>query len=285
MKVNMSLGADLRQWVGSAIVIGLTCGFITKSCAQTASVESKPTKRGKTGAISTSLKLYEDSYFSIQIPSDWNVSRVDRPIALLAGDHPGVAQFPDPGDGLLLTKNGYTLSLNNHAGQTSPIPGGRFFEVFAIPWLKDKDVSYAWGCGGYLLEEPEPTGEGLPYFNLIFSSLDSEGRKTCGIPKDIVIERRWFAGYFTTAKGMWLFDSESTDCAGKAYTLTSPARTPSELPLLDDPGLKRVIHEAIGIVNSIRYKRCPPAKEPTPEVWASASEGKPQGCNFPPQRA
>lgn len=39
-----------------------------------------------------------------------------------------------------------------------------------------------------------------------------------------------------------------------AYTFTSGAETPDELPVVGDPGLKKIINEAIDIVDSIRYK-------------------------------
>jgi len=156
-----------------------------------------------------------------------------------------------------LEKNSYALNVNNGAGQTSPIPGGRIFEVFRMPWLSD--VTDIWGCAGFLLEEQQPTTGALLYFNMIFKPLDSGARKTCGIPEDPVIERRWFAGYFTTERGGWLFDAKGADCREKTFTLTTNAKTPAELPYANDPDLKRAIQEAISIVSSIHYKRCPPA--------------------------
>lgn len=75
-------------------------------------------------------------------------------------------------------------------------------------------------------------------------------------------EQRWFAGYFTTADGGWFFDSEGDSCGQKVYTLTSRAQTPEGLPSPDDPSLRKVIQEAIDIVDSIQYKRCPPGAAP-----------------------
>jgi hypothetical protein len=225
---------------------------------------AKLEQQQRSHAADSSPKVYEDEAFSFRIPAGWKTSRADRPVASLWADHPGVVQFPATGHGLLLTKNGYTLDLNNMAGAASPVPGGRFFEVFRIPWLSDRDVSDAWGCGGYLLEKPQEDGEGLLFFNMVFDALNSEARKTCGIPNDLVFERRWFAGYFTTAKGVWLFDSDGAGCAEKAYTLTSGAKTPAELPSADDPVLKKITGEAIEIVASIHYKRCPPARGSPP---------------------
>lgn len=246
------------RFAALAVTGAVACGLISNASAQAPPAESKIAQKQKSHRTRNSPQVYEDSEIKILIPSDWKISRTDRPFALLVTDHPGVAQFPEPGYGLLLAKSGYTLSLNNGAGQTSPVPGGRFFEVFRMPWLRE--VSDIWGCGGFLSEEPQPNPGALLYFNMIFKPLDSEARKTCGIPKDLVIEQRWFSGYFSTAKGMWLFDAEGTGCSGKAYTLTSMAETPDELPNTDDPNLKKIIQEAISIVASIQYKRCPPAR-------------------------
>lgn len=76
----------------------------------------------------------------------------------------------------------------------------------------------------------------------------------------ICIAPRWFAGYFTSAGLSWFFESAGDDsCGAKAYTLTSNAKTPRTLPKADDPVLKEVVRQAIGLVASIHYKRCPPA--------------------------
>ncbi len=239
-----------------ALALGLALASANESRRKNPSELAKLAQQQKSDAAGSSRKVYEDEDFGLRIPAGWRISRADRPIASLWVDHPGVVQFPAPGHGLLLTKNGYTLDLNNMAGQTSPVPGGRFCEVFRIPWLIDgADV---WACGGYLLEKPQEGSEGLLFFNMVFEGLDSETRKTCDIPKDLVFERRWFAGYFSTAKGMWLFDSDGADCAEKAYTLTSGAKAPANLPDVNDPVLKKIIGEAIDIVGSIHYKRCPP---------------------------
>jgi hypothetical protein len=258
----MSLPISCRRLAALAVTGAVTCGLVIQTYAQAPSEELKPTQKQKSHGARTSPNLYEDSEIRILIPSDWKVSRTDRPFAVLGTDHPGVAQFPEPGYGLLLAKNGYTLNLNNGAGQTSPIPGGRFFEVFRMPWLSD--VTDIWGCGGFLLEEPQSTTGALLYFNMIFKPLDSEARKTCGIPKDLVIERRWFAGYFSTEKGGWLFDAEGANCRMKTFTLTTNAITPAELPMADDPALQKIIRETINILASIHYKRCPPANVSSP---------------------
>jgi hypothetical protein len=71
--------------------------------------------------------------------------------------------------------------------------------------------------------------------------------------------QRWFAANFTSASGGWFFASDGSGCGDKVYTLTSKAKTPEELPDPNDPNLKKTIAEAIDIVDSIQYKRCPPS--------------------------
>jgi hypothetical protein len=138
-------------------------------------------------------------------------------------------------------KNGYTLALNNHAGQASPVAGGRFFEVFRISSLDQ--VVDAWACGDRLLEDHGQSVGRFHFFNLTFDSLSDEDRKTCGIPEGLEIKQRWFAGYFKTAKGPWLFDSTGMSCREKAYSLTSGEKSPSELPDSKDPTLQKIIKE------------------------------------------
>ena len=107
------------------------------------------------------------------------------------------------------------------------------------------------------------------FVNIIFRTDDPEVRGKCGIPKalgywtdkegvrQIVGEQRWFAGFFTTAEGGF-FQYQGASCGEKAYTLTSKAKSPDELPVPDDRELRKTIAEAIDIVNSIHYKRCAP---------------------------
>ena len=133
--------------------------------------------------------------------------------------------------------------------------------MFRIPWLVD--VSDSWACGGYLRERPQPVNRTLLLIDLILEGLDSEARERCGIPKDLLFDAHWFSAYFTTAQGGYFFESYGADCAEKGYTLSSSGKTPTDLPMADDPTLQRIIGEAIDIVASIHYKRCPPARFPS----------------------
>lgn len=94
-------------------------------------------------------------------------------------------------------------------------------------------------------------------------------QEKCGIPKPLgswvqngavqdLVYDRWFAGYFTTARGGWFFESDGAGCGEKAYTLVSSARTPEELPVEREVKLRKMISSAIDVVNSIHYKRCAP---------------------------
>jgi hypothetical protein len=204
--------------------------------------------------------IYEDAEVRILIPRDWRILKVGSPDDPLSAHPPAVPQtfIPTPGRGLLLSSKGFTLTLA-FTGHGSPIIGGRFTEIFHIPWLEE--VSAAGTCAGYLRKRPQPVSRTLLFVNMAFEFLDSEAREKCEIPKDVLWDPHWFGGYFTTARGGYFFESDGPECMEKAYTLTSAAKTPLELPHADDPSLQKIIGEAIDIVASIHYKRCPPTKE------------------------
>ena len=245
----------------SAVVI---CAFATASAAQAptqrAGAENTSTARG------SSVKVYEDDEVQIRIPAGWTVA---------TGAHPAVAPYDTVGSSivrakgrLLLSKSRYTLALAYDTQHASGIIGGRFIEVLRIPWLSADD---AWNCSLHVSELQQPASGTLRFVSIVFHTSNPEVREKCGIEKDlgyragkgkvrqIVGEERWFAGYFTTADGGCFFQSHGVNCGEKAYTLTSNAKTPGELPVVGDARLKRVIAQAIGIIDSIDYKRCAPA--------------------------
>ncbi len=174
---------------------------------------------------------------------------------------------------LLLTKSGYSLSLKYHASQASGIEGGRFTEIFSIPWVDDNGSD----CSGYLKKIAWPASRNLIFVNVIVETGDPRVRENCEIKKELGAwidkggqkeydygDTRWFGGYFTTEHSGFFFDSKGDNCGLKAYTLTSQAKTPEGLPIADIPNqdnnraLEKIIQEAIDIVNSIQYKRCAP---------------------------
>jgi len=227
------------------IAVSFSFGQAADSGQKATAQEATQARATTSSVADASPNIYEDEEIRILVPAGWKAYRKGTP------DYPA----------LLLTKKGYTLSLNNGARQLSAIAGGRFYEVFSIPWLQD--ATEAGDCGVRLLKKSRPTTGKLLYFDLVFETLDAYGRRVCGIPKDLVFERRWFAGYFSTDERMWLFDAEGDDCGKKAYTLTSMALTPGGLPKANDPILQEIVGEAVGIVNSIHYKKCPPARGST----------------------
>jgi hypothetical protein len=202
-------------------------------------------------------RIYEDNLVKILVPPGWEILKVGSPDDPLAANPPSGSQtfIPSPGHGVLLSKGGYTLTLAYATGHASPVLGGRFPEVFAIPW----PPSDSWACGNCLRRTSVGASKGLKFFSLILDNRTAQAREFCGLAEDDIFTNRWFAGYFSTARGPWYFPSKGPECPEKAYTLTGAAKTPRELPDAGDPVLKRVISEAIGIVASIRYKRCPPA--------------------------
>ena len=209
-------------------------------------------------------KVYEDEYVRIPIPHGWKVLKVGSPDDPSAAHPPAVAGtfIPEPGKGILIESKGYTLTLAYRTGHASPIIGGRIIEVFDIPWLQGIDDG--WACSTSMLKVPQRANHGLELVNLVLDGEDSHVQEFCGIQKDgTALARCWFAGYFTTADEEFFFDSQGAGCPEKAYTLTSTARTPAELPAPNDLALRKIIGEAIDIVASIRYKRCPPARKAT----------------------
>jgi hypothetical protein len=211
-------------------------------------------------ASRNSTDVFEDSQIRMEIPRSWKIMRTtysaDDP---RMPSPPAVPQtlIPSPGNGVLLQKETYTLTLVYGPGHhASGIVGGRFIEVFHVPWLQD--VSDSWACGGYLHQTTQPVNKRLKLVNLVFDHPSREAIRQCQLPAGFENESRWFAAYFTTAPGEWFFASKGSDCGDSAYTLTSAAQRPSELPQTSDGALKKVINEVIGGVASIHYKRCPP---------------------------
>jgi hypothetical protein len=176
------------------------------------------------------------------------------------------------GDGrLLLEKGGYTLGIAYNTSHASGVEGGRFIEIFNIPW---PNVDDGWTCSLYLGGYVQPASRVLTFTNLTVDSGDAKVRENCGIRRSLGHwtekdgarsfegERRWFGGYFTTAEGGFFFDSNGEGCCQKAYTMTFQASKPDQLPVVGSSGLKKMIQESIDIVDSIHYKRCPPASSP-----------------------
>lgn len=240
-----------------------TCGLAINAAAQSPSTKSKTAAPTNAHETSASPRVYEDEEVKIQIPAGWIIAISDHHAPPSANE--GGAQKNST---LLLLKNGYTLSLAYDTSHASGVDGGRFIELFTVPWL---ETEAAWNCSGSMVSIPQPASRTLMLLNLTLRTGDPKVREICGIPKNLghwtntereknyVGEQRWFAAYFTTAGQGWFFPSEGATCGEKAYTLTSMAKTPDELPAVDDPKLKAVINEAIDIVYSIHYKRCPPS--------------------------
>lgn len=253
-------------WLASGI---MTWGIVGKSDAQVPPNRSSAAKTSSSHAKRTSSNVYEDDEVKIRIPAGWTFATGEHPS--VAGGN-GLVRPYKLGGYLLLSKGGYTLDLEYDTHPASGIVGHRFIEMLQIPWL---DIDEAWACSSSIYSYnniyPQPASRTLMFMNITFSSGgDPNILETCGIPKDsarwidkagmkeLVGGQRWFAGYFTTADRGWFFESDGTNCGEKAYTLTTAAKTPYELPVVDDPDLKNAIREAIGIVNSIHYKRCRP---------------------------
>lgn len=210
--------------------------------------------------------VYENEQIKLVIPADWTVvnntnSRLDQ-FAEIG------ASITSAKGKLFLKKAGYTLGIAYETQQTSGITGGRLIEILSIPWPNVDDEQ---SCSGSLSRVPQPASRELMFVNLIIDSDNPEVRKYCGLKQDLghwadqdqgesfVGERRWFAGYFTTADDGFFFDSEGTGCGQKAYVLVHWAKTPQEPPIARETELRKTVDQVIDMVDSIKYKRCPPA--------------------------
>jgi len=225
-------------------------------------------RSSESGARARGASVYEDSELKLTIPAGWERVTVpalaDDPVFLRMPARRWV-HLPPTGTGLVLANGRYTLVLKFESGHASGVEGGRFIEAFNIPWIEDS--SNVWSCSGRLWKRPQPVNRELIFLNYWLMAGTPEDRRVCGIPEEPderrgMADRPWLAGYFTTAELSWFFHSEGAGCPMRTYTLTSDARTPQELPDALDPTLQKTITEAIHIVNSIQYKRCPPAKFP-----------------------
>lgn len=186
---------------------------------------------------------YEDDQVKLAIPAGWIHTVTNQQ--------------------LVLQKPGYSLTLAFEAGHPSGVTGGRFVEAFKIPWLS---VEESMDCPIKLI--PQPASRVFLFENILLDTSDSRVRRGCGIAKDLggstntgqfMDSRRWFAGYFTTAAGGFMFDDDRrSGCLAKFYALTSAAETAEKLPTIEDPHLQSIIQESIDIVNTIQYKKCAP---------------------------
>lgn len=215
--------------------------------------------------------VFADHDVQIPMPAGWTVVPKDR-------------TSHDESGKVVLEKPSYRLSIGYHTAHASGIIGGRFIETFTIPWL---DTGQAWNCSSKLWRVPQPATRALMFFSLYLNTEDPDTRTECGVKKTLSLNNgtetygaeRWLGGYFSTDGG-WFFESAGANCnesaEDKSYTLVSTTRFPEKLPARGDPRLKEVIRQAIEIVGSIQYNRCPPTTapyDPLSSPWANPTEG------------
>lgn len=266
---NTTYTHAVNRRISPTLVFGSVLAVTAAICATSAKCDSRTSspavsqgKQTKRGSVRATDKVYEDDAVRIRIPHDWKVLRVGRPDDPLAVHAPMVAGLlPSPGDGVVLGSRGYILTLFDKASQASGMIGGRFIEVFQIPWIPD--AQDAWGCGDFLRKVPEQAGD-LQFISLTLDQPSSRIHQVCHIPANVMVRHRWFAGYFSSSEEGYFFEHGPSGCVPhvegclpfeRVYTLTGYATTPSELPDVSDPTLQKVIKEAIQIVDSIQYKR------------------------------
>jgi hypothetical protein len=260
--------------VALSVVAAMLFGLGGVTYGQTSSTASDTRRESIAGRSLEPQSFFENVELKLQIPPGWSIAIPDY-------DSRSKAEFPpmtssialtglDPRSGLVLTKRAYTLVLAYETGHASGISGGRFAEILRIPWLDDGEDG---ACTDKFQVRNQPVDRTLTFTNLILEQGDPTVLNECGFPdklagkqrggrrKNSAVRNRWFAGFFGTATPGWFIESNNEYCADKAYFMVSAATDPNQLPFVDDPKLKKIIDEAIEIVASIRYKRCPPASE------------------------
>jgi hypothetical protein len=247
--------AEAFMHLSSIAVMAVVLLGTSLTCAHAQSVESKT---HDSATAKTSSKIFEDREIKVRIPRGWRILS-DAEIK----DIDSLGNSVSQGSGkLILQKNAYTLGLAYNTDHASGVDGGRFIEILNIPW---PGVDDAWDCSLYLSEYPQPASRILMFANVLVDPNKAGIGEHCGIKIDSRAWgdengaiRRWFGGYFTTAEGGYFLDSRGEGCREKAYTFTFQEKRPDHLPNFNDHALKKMIQEAIDIVDSIQYKRCAP---------------------------
>lgn len=229
--------------LGATIIMGLAAASLAQTTFNSSSKKEGP-------------GVYEDDELRVTIPAGWIRASSNYPSLepYRAGGIVVVGNAVLQADArLLLQKDGYTLALAYRTQHASGVLGGRFVEAFNLPWLSPDRAE---SCSAVLTHRSQPATSALLFENMLIDNGSANVREQCGVPNDVLIgEQRWYGGYFTHDRG-YFFDESCEGCGSKLYSLTSAAETPAQLPAVGDLHLKKMIAEAIDIVESIHYKRC-----------------------------
>jgi hypothetical protein len=272
LSLHLQVGKETKMSVSNLrkkVLYLVLASLLTVATSVNAPAQASPTALGNP-IVPKKSSVYEDREIRVTIPPGWRTLS-DAETKKSAGSlGNSVSQAKGK---LILAKNGYVLGIAYNTDHASGIEGGRFIEIFDIPWPGLDD---AWNCSMYLRQDPWPASRHLIFANLIVDTGDPKVQENCNIQKELGSwsekdgqkqydgDRRWFGGYFTTEYGGYFFGGNDDGCGLKGYTLTSQARTPEKLPINDilsqntSSPLRKIIQEAIDIVNSIQYKRCKP---------------------------
>jgi hypothetical protein len=135
----MSVAEAFMHLLSIAVTAVVLLGTGASTFAHAQSVESK-THNSTT--VKNSPKIYEDREIIVRIPPGWRILSDAEIKNTKSADSLGnsVSQV---GSNLILQKNTYILGLAYNTGQASGVEGGRFIEIFNIPW---PGVDDAWDC-------------------------------------------------------------------------------------------------------------------------------------------
>ena len=221
--------------------------------------------------------IFEDDRIKVIVPRGWTVEPETSPV--YGADYNVVGERIV---GAVLKNGNYRLYLLTHKSQASGIVGGRFAEIvsYVSPWLANVPNDFGNTCIGHLQNQATPVNRQLSRVDLYFNPAKVKKQsqltafKQCGRPA-----RRgdlWYGSYFTETcpaggqpplerdRGCDGYFLVYQNLSGKApqqdpdwemvYALTYNTNSPNGIPLRGDRTLRRVMQEANGIIDSIKYK-------------------------------
>ena len=113
---------------------------------------------------SKTRRVYEDSEVRIAIPTGWSIVPKDE-LSRNGGVGASLGNSVSGADGkVVLEKGDYVLGITYHTDHASGIEGGRFIEIFNIPWPHIEDP---WTCSLYLRGSVYPANRILTFTSLV----------------------------------------------------------------------------------------------------------------------
>lgn len=197
---------------------------------------------------------FQDDRIRVAVPPGWRANEV----TLITG---GAYHVPIHVGGVL-SKGKYRVYLLTHYGQASGIVGGRFGEIanYVAPWINTDDPG---GCFNYLEPFETPATKLLSRVDLYFDSASQVTNKneSCQDLHSPAQHLIWFGSYFSPRNDKYAFfltfplgQTDADPDRQMAFTATLATKSPDDLPVRNDPELKRFLDEASAVISSITYR-------------------------------